>query len=263
VLSTTLNSCLIAALTAAGPTPDEMKAMPGVATVEVAVQADNPTLRIVHILDWHHVPRDAFAADMRDALGEVEDEQIDEAYAKHLDRVEDVQKAQRAILPALAQRHGVRAVYIQGPTEGDVALFEMLVGVYRRRGGRELGLRVGAAGQLVAEGKLKRVLPIEDAGALKAANPVSEDGEVRVDEKLQEAREDAMVRRLLKVRGLAVVVLGGGHDLSDNVRRLGDGRCEYVRLRREGIRAGKQYSTRWNLKGWSRTSLDLEGAKGP
>ena len=85
---------------------------------------------------------------MRDALGEVEDEQIDEAYAKHLGRVEAVQKAQIAILGAFVERHGVRAVFVEGLTERDVGLFEMPVGVYRRRGGRELGLRIGAAGQL-------------------------------------------------------------------------------------------------------------------
>lgn len=236
MLGRLLNSCLIAALTTTGPTPDEMQALPGVASVEVAVRADDPPVRIVHILDWHHVPREDFAADMRDALGEVNDEQIDEAYAKHLDRVEAVQKAQRSILAAFAERHGVQAVYIEGLTEVDLALFEMLVGVHRRRGGREFGLRIGPAGQLVAEGKLKRVLPVEEVGALKAANPVSDDGEVRIDEKLQQAREDAVVRHLLKARGLAVVVLGGGHDLRDSVRRLGDGRCEYVRVWPKGVR---------------------------
>ncbi|MFT5325283.1 MAG: hypothetical protein ACI8P0_003151 [Planctomycetaceae bacterium] len=32
-----------------------------------------------------------------------------------------------------------------------------------------------------------------------------------------EAREDAIVKRILKVSGTAVLVLGGAHDLSDNV----------------------------------------------
>jgi hypothetical protein len=43
-----------------------------------------------------------------------------------------------------------------------------------------------------------------------------------------------MVRRLLKGRGMAVVVLGSGHDLRDNVPRLGDGRGAYVRVTPKG-----------------------------
>jgi len=43
-----------------------------------------------------------------------------------------------------------------------VEVYKLLVDVYRRRGGRELGLRIGAAGQLLAEKKLKRVLPAEN-----------------------------------------------------------------------------------------------------
>jgi len=37
------------------------------------------------------------------------------------------------------------------------------------------------------------VLPAEDARALKAANPVTDDGERRIDEELQEAGEHAMI----------------------------------------------------------------------
>ena len=44
------------------------------------------------------------------------------------------------------------------------------------------------------------------------------DGRIVFDEKSNEAREDAIVRNLMKTpRGTAVLVLGGAHDLSDNV----------------------------------------------
>ena len=37
------------------------------------------------------------------------------------------------------------------------------------------------------------------------------------DEKANEVREDAIVKRMMKVSGTAVIVLGGAHHLSDNV----------------------------------------------
>ena len=42
-----------------------------------------------------------------------------------------------------------------------------------------------------------------------------------------EAREDAIVKRLLK-QPVSVVVLGGAHDLSDNVKRMAG--VEYIRV---------------------------------
>jgi hypothetical protein len=51
------------------------------------------------------------------------------------------------------------------------------------------------------------------------------------DESQTEAREDAIARNLLKVEGDALVILGGAHDLTDNLERLkGDAEVEYVRV---------------------------------
>jgi hypothetical protein len=43
-------------------------------------------------------------------------------------------------------------------------------------------------------------------------------------------RHDAQVRAVLDGGPLALIVLGGAHDLTDSVRRLGGGRCEYIRV---------------------------------
>jgi len=83
------------------------------------------------------------------------------------------------------------------------------------------------------------VLAAEDPVLLEAANPVGKDGSVRFDADANERRESAIVRRLLKAGPVAVIVLGGGHDLSDNVP-FG---CEYIRLQtrrhRDAAAAGK------------------------
>ena len=72
-------------------------------------------------------------------------------------------------------------------------------------------------GQLLIDGHIKAVVPAEDAKAFEAANPVQADGRIVFDEKANEAREDAIVTRMMKASGTAVLVLGGSHDLSDNV----------------------------------------------
>jgi len=95
-----------------------------VASVKVAVSASNPATRIIHILDWHFVPRKAFAADLKDAQPDATDEAIAEAYREHLDRVEAVQKAQLAILTALIEKQGLRAVYAEGLTRRDLEVYK-------------------------------------------------------------------------------------------------------------------------------------------
>jgi hypothetical protein len=45
-----------------------------------------------------------------------------------------------------------------------------------------------------------------------------------------EARQDAQAKRLLDGGKFDLVVLGGAHDLSDNLDRLSGGKVEYIRV---------------------------------
>ncbi len=74
------------------------------------------------------------------------------------------------------------------------------------------------------------MLPLEDDEPLDAANPVTADGQVRFDALKVQARHDAIVKNALKGSSFGLMILGGDHDLSENVRRLGAGQCEYVRV---------------------------------
>jgi hypothetical protein len=76
----------------------------------------------------------------------------------------------------------------------------------------------------------QRVPPLDDAALFEAARPVSPDGTVRNDPAKVRAREDAQVRAALAAGPCAVIVLVGAHDLSDSVRRLGRGSCQYIRV---------------------------------
>lgn len=226
-----------------------------------------PTHRIVHIADWHFVGRDDYAADLRSLSDEpILDEDIDRRFAELLDEVERVQKQQMAFLSWLIKHHKLKRVHIEGLAEQDQFIIEAKIRTLQNVGktiaelrqensdllsGKEPDaeskeiidgirqveekyrrdvLQLGAAGRMVLSGELEGVLPLEDQQAHQAANPVAEDGTVTLDQKLIEARRDGQVRLLLDSGPFAVIVLGGAHDLSGNVKRLSDGKAEYIRV---------------------------------
>lgn len=217
-----------------------LRKLPGVHSVEIADRADEPTHRIIHILNWHFIPRHAFAADLRDQDDTISDDEIDRLYAEFLDDVETVQQEQMRVLRALVSRYRLASIHYEGFTEGS-ADFKRLLATIREFDAppgdtpverllleqhRHDLLQIGAPGRLMLADQFEEVLPIEDGELLEAANPVGNDGTVRFDGETNERREDAIVRKLLKAGPLSVVVLGGGHDLSDNVPED----CEYVRI---------------------------------
>jgi hypothetical protein len=89
-------------------------------------------------------------------------------------------------------------------------------------------LEFGAAGRLLASKELAAVLPLDDAELLDRAKPVAE-GKVRLDPERIARRREGQVKRLLDNGPFGLVVLGGGHDLSEAVRRW-SATCEYLRV---------------------------------
>jgi len=77
-------------------------------------------------------------------------------------------------------------------------------------------------------GCAREFLPMEDAELYRKVNPQTEDGRIELDPTIIEAREDAMVKNMLRDGSFAFIVLGGGHDLSHNIERLSGGTCEYL-----------------------------------
>ena len=154
--------------------------------------------------------------------------------------VEDVRKATRNIddhdrrfeelqrLRREAEAAGLSA-------ESDKAL-ELQLGLTAFRTQYRLDcLRIGAAGVLYAEGKLREFLPVEGAAEYDAANPLR-DGKVEFNKSATEARHDAQVRRMRDGPPVAIIVLGGAHDLSESIQRLRDSSVEYLRLTSEAFR---------------------------
>ena len=228
--------------------------LPGVEKVEVLVASDRPTHRIIHIADWHFVPRAAFAADLRDqAEDPISDAEIDTLYAEHLDEVRRVQSTQRRLLTELIAFHGLCEVFCEGLTDSDMPIYQVMIEHFRRRGSDEPALaggddhidetllRIGATGQLLVAGELAGVLPVEDEATYERADPLAgSEGELVFAGRANDERQAAIVRRLLANGPLAVVVLGCRHDLSQQIRQLSGGRCEYIRVRVTGLPVADQ-----------------------
>ena len=162
-----------------------------------------------------------------------------------LDDVETIQKEQKQVLRDLIKNHEVRSVYLEGITEKNLNAFNSLVktlgefevpkgdgaiDLFLKEQYRRDLMRLGVPAQLMISNELKSVLPLENSEAFEAANPVSKDGKIKFDQKAEERREDAMIKILQKGQGISVIVLGGGHDLTDNLVRMKSGSVQYIRV---------------------------------
>jgi hypothetical protein len=255
----------------AAPAADLLRQLPGVVEVEALVSPAKPTRRIVHLRDWHLVPEDLFALDLRNAAGKpISDDEAKARYREFLLEVELVQLEQAALLKCLARHHGLQRVFFEGLTAEEAKLYREKVAELREAGsalreqreearrlvkamadaGRQKSeryakalalekealtllaeyrldvLRLGAPGRLLAAREVEEVLPLDDARLLDAAKP-GRGGEV--ERAKLEARHDAQVKAALASGPCSLLVLGGGHDLSPSVRRLG-GAAEYIRV---------------------------------
>jgi hypothetical protein len=66
--------------------------------------------------------------------------------------------------------------------------------------------------------------------------PITPGGRVKLDPVKRKARNDAHVRMAFKHRTVAVVILGGAHDLKDSDNRFTGG-CEHLRVTTRRFRA--------------------------
>ncbi|MEK6258022.1 MAG: hypothetical protein AABP62_05320 [Planctomycetota bacterium] len=197
--------------------------MPGVAEV-TASAVESPSNRVVHLLNWHRIPEDRFKLDDPDG-----------DYQSFLDELEAVQQEQMTLLRAMKDR----VVFYEGLTTENLALYKRKIERLRRmkpRKGddpidellarfiREDLLQLGAPGRLWMEEEIDAVLPTDDSKLLDAADPVR-DGKIQFDAQAVRAREQGIVKILLKQKE-AVVVMGGAHNLADNL----PANVSYVRL---------------------------------
>ena len=129
------------ARSADGPAPvflsaETLRKLPHVHRVTVAPAVGKRKRQIIHVLNYHFVEREAFAADIRteaEKAGETLTEaDIDREWAGFLDDVEAVQVEQVALLRALVKSHGVKAVFLEGLDKSEIPAFNKLAGELHR-----------------------------------------------------------------------------------------------------------------------------------
>src|SRR5262245_9517028 len=106
----------IVLLLLAWPTPDQLNTLPDVAAVEIRA-ADEPTHRIIHLLDWHYVPVKRFKLDTPDG-----------DYDAFLNDVEALQTQQRTVIMAI----GVKTVFLEGLTAESAGHYRKRIDTLRR-----------------------------------------------------------------------------------------------------------------------------------
>jgi hypothetical protein len=197
-------------------------------------------------------------------------EEIDLSYEQVLLEVEAVQLELMALLQCLIDHHGLKRIFAEGVTAKDYAIYLEAMSVIGDMENnhskvlrkdlveiRERLARVdpnsdlyaksksleekmeevlarhqrqmkehGAADRLLIAGGIEEILPLDDANLLDAVTPTS----AKLDSVKLKAREDAQVKAVLEKGGVGLIVLGGSHDLSESVLRLGGGKCEYIRV---------------------------------
>jgi hypothetical protein len=236
-----------------------LKQLPGVASVEVLVAPAKPKHRIVHVRDWHFVPKELLAVDVRHAADrDLSNAEVEILVQEQLLEVELVQIEQEALLRCLVKHHGLTRVLAEGLTPSGTDAYRRLIESLREtdqqladlaknhqsvkgdnpaidreiaqlvRGHQRRLLEYGSSGRLAIAGLLE-VLPLDDAEALANAKPVRLDGTLRADPNKLEARHDAQVKAALDSGPCSVLILGGSHDLSASVRRLA-ANTEYIRV---------------------------------
>lgn len=213
------------------------------ALISVGCDSPSPPVKIIHVFNRQWVPKDSFAVDLRQSEPTLTDGQIDDRYATFLDDVEELQNEQSFNLRQLVRTHGLRSVFYEGVTDDDRESFETENGrievteklqkkmddydnsveAMRIRQNlnrlyvemREERIQLGAVGAILREGAIDTVMPLE------AADPVTVDGKIRSDSATMKAREAEMARRIVAGGPVAIVVLGGEHDLTDALKATG------------------------------------------
>jgi hypothetical protein len=117
------------------PVADLLRQLPGVADAEVCVPAENPTHRIVHLRDWHFVPKDLYAVE---AEGMTAGE-FDRLHRELLLEVEAVQLEQLALLRCLIRHHGLTRIFCEGLTADGLPVYREKIAVLRQMEETQIG----------------------------------------------------------------------------------------------------------------------------
>ncbi|OYV86356.1 MAG: hypothetical protein B7Z73_11890, partial [Planctomycetia bacterium 21-64-5] len=205
--------------------------------------------------------------------------------------VKAIQEQQKSIIRDVVHRFNIRSVYVEGLVADNPAVRDFLAAVrsgdhnlqaaaktnarLRKYLDKEFGksrvafgmarspnytalfkARRGAPAALFLSGELPDIEPVEDSLALRDAATMSADGRLYTSRDAMELREDAMVGNMLKGKMPALIVLGAGHDLEENIKRASGESCDYIRIQSNRCWAERN---EWALQGLTRREGQMKG----
>lgn len=126
---------------------DILRQLPDVVQVDIPMPVQRPASRIVHLRDWHFVPKDLYALDLRSAAGKpLSDAEIDTAHEELVLEAEIVQQEQLALLRCLIRHHGLRRVFSEGLSKQDPPSYRARINALREAEKRRPALQAAGRG---------------------------------------------------------------------------------------------------------------------
>ena len=201
-------------------------------------KVDNPVKAarcIIHIRDWHWVPYRYVVAELPSGTPETT---TMKAYLQHLNEVRDVQDEHYRLL----QRPGlntIRTLYREGLTP-DIQPQYQRISLTLWNGHRTLPpahellerpnvLSLGVPGRLIATGHHRKVMAADTDSTLSLTSPIGQNNRLKqIPDAAIEKREDHMVKLMQQASESCIIILGGAHNLADNVRRLSRGQLGLI-----------------------------------
>ncbi|WP_417374550.1 hypothetical protein [Gimesia maris] len=112
----------------------QLRKLPNVHSATSTPTKSKPKQFIIHLLNWHFVSKEDYAADLSASSdAKLSEAEIDKQYLEFLDDVEAIQKEQKQILRFLIKKHKVRSVYMEGLTEKNLSAFNSYIKTLRER----------------------------------------------------------------------------------------------------------------------------------
>lgn len=229
---------------------DVISGLPGVSSVTVS-DTDQPTSRIIHLISLAVPSKADFLIVLKQmADGGVSQSQLDSLFDEYLLQVKLVQIEDVVIMRCLAERHGLRRIYIESTGQRDFTL----------SWDRVKSIPAGKDAARERDSHLEMTGPGLWADALKSGylgelqdwqiadvSPRSSDAAVaipvyrKINDKwriVHQRGDQTMAAevKLMLVNDRSCLIVGDANDFSESVSRVAGDKCEYIRV----------YTKRWH-----------------
>jgi hypothetical protein len=147
----------------------DLAGLPAVVPVESSGPVRSAKATVIHLLDWHLVPRDQLFPPQERRSMQLLGKDVDRLYRDHLDAVESVQIEHEAILRRLAEKQGKLTVFIGGLTDAEVKAFVLKAQVLAKADAEE----IAEAKRMLDEVKAMKQTPAAKATADELADMIA------------------------------------------------------------------------------------------